>query len=69
MNAQDILRISRNAKCETETFINRYLNDRAKGWPRLCLAGPEVIAISDFESPARDALRRKIANRQSEIQL
>ena len=39
MNAQDIIKISRNAKRETETFINRYFDDQAKGWPRVCLAG------------------------------
>jgi hypothetical protein len=37
MDSKDIIRISRRAKNETEAFINRYLNDRAKGWPKLCL--------------------------------
>jgi len=37
MDSQDIIRISRRAKNETEAFINRHLNDRAKGWPKLCL--------------------------------
>ena len=36
MDAQDLIKIGRKAKSETETFINRYLNDRAKGWPKLC---------------------------------
>lgn len=36
MDAQDIIKVSRNAKSETEAFINRHLNDRAKGWPKLC---------------------------------
>ena len=36
MDAQDIIKIGRKAKTETEAFINRYLNDRAKGWPKLC---------------------------------
>jgi hypothetical protein len=36
MDAQDLIKISRKAKSETEAFINRYLNDRAKGWPKLC---------------------------------
>jgi len=36
MDAQDIIKIGRKAKRDTETFINRYLNDRAKGWPKLC---------------------------------
>lgn len=26
--------IGRRAKNETEAFINRHLNDRAKGWPK-----------------------------------
>jgi len=39
MNSQDIIKTSRKAKSETETFINRYLDDQAKGWPRICLAG------------------------------
>jgi len=36
MDAQDLIKIGRKAKSETEAFINRYLNDRAKGWPKLC---------------------------------
>ena len=36
MDAQDLIQISRKAKSDTEAFINRYLNDRAKGWPKLC---------------------------------
>jgi hypothetical protein len=40
MNSQDVIRISYNAKSETEAFINRYLNDQAKGWPRVCLFSP-----------------------------
>jgi len=36
MDAQDIIKVGRKAKSETEVFINRYLNDRAKGWPKLC---------------------------------
>jgi len=37
MNSQDIIRTGHKAKSETEAFINRYLNDQAKGWPRACL--------------------------------
>ncbi len=33
MNSQDIISMGRRAKSETEDFINRHLNDRAKGWP------------------------------------
>jgi hypothetical protein len=36
MDTQDLIKIGRKAKSETEVFINRYLNDRAKGWPKLC---------------------------------
>lgn len=36
MDAQDLIKIGRKAKSETEAFINRNLNDRAKGWPKLC---------------------------------
>jgi hypothetical protein len=36
MDAQDLIKIGRKAKSETEVYINRYLNDRAKGWPKLC---------------------------------
>jgi hypothetical protein len=41
MDSQDIIRISRKAKTETEAFINRHLNDHAKGWPKLCLCCSE----------------------------
>ena len=37
MDSKDIIRISHKAKNETEAFINRHLNNRAKGWPKLCL--------------------------------
>ncbi len=37
MNSQDIIRTGYKAKSETEAFINRYLNDQTKGWPRACL--------------------------------
>ena len=36
MDAQDIIKIGLKAKSETEAFINRHLNDQAKGWPKLC---------------------------------
>jgi len=39
MNSQDIIRLSREAKSETEAFINRYIDDRAKGWPKSFLCG------------------------------
>jgi hypothetical protein len=37
MDTQDVIKLGRKAKNETESFINRHLNDQAKGWPRLCL--------------------------------
>lgn len=40
MDSQDVAKISHKAKRETEAFINNYINDRAKGWPKLCHSGP-----------------------------
>ncbi len=37
MDTQDIINLGRRAKYETQDYINRHLNDRAKGWPKLCL--------------------------------
>jgi hypothetical protein len=39
MDSQDLIKISHKAKSETEAFINRHLNDRAKGWPKNYLYG------------------------------
>ena len=39
MDSQDLLKIGSRAKNETEAFINRHLNDLAKGWPRSGLDG------------------------------
>jgi len=39
MDTQDIINIGRKAKSETEAFINRHFNDRAKGWPKTSLWG------------------------------
>ena len=39
MNSQDIAKIGNKVKRETEAFINRYINDRAKGWPVICHPG------------------------------
>jgi hypothetical protein len=39
MNSKDIARIGHKVKLETEAFINRYINDQAKGWPILCHYG------------------------------
>lgn len=40
MDSQDIIKIGHRAKNETEAFINRHLNDKAKGWPKNRLYGP-----------------------------
>jgi hypothetical protein len=41
MDSQDLNIIGNRAKSETEAFINRHLNDRAKGWPKTRLYGPD----------------------------
>jgi len=43
MDSQDIIKIGHRAKSETEAFINRHLNDKAKGWPKSCLCGPNYV--------------------------
>jgi hypothetical protein len=40
MDSQELNIIGNRAKSETEAFINRHFNDRAKGWPTTCLNGP-----------------------------
>ena len=40
MDSQDLINIGHRAKSETEAFINRNLNDQAKGWPKSCLCSP-----------------------------
>ena len=40
MDSQDLILIGHRAKNETEAFINRHLNDRAKGWPKTGLCSP-----------------------------
>ena len=39
MYSQDVAKIGHKAKRETEAFINNYINDPAKGWPRLSNCG------------------------------
>ena len=46
MDAQDLIKIGRKAKSETEVFINRYLNDRAKGWPKTSFWGSTYAGSS-----------------------
>ena len=53
MDSQDIIRISRKAKNETEAFINRHLDDRAKGWPKLCLCRSASAWTSQRQQPQK----------------
>ena len=39
MESHEAARIGHKAKRETEAFINNYLNDQDKGWPRVCNGG------------------------------
>jgi hypothetical protein len=57
MDSQDLIKIGNRAKDETEDFINRHLNDLAKGWPRSGLYG------SDYADYSREgqAEKRKIS--------
>ncbi len=41
MDSKDLINIGHKAKSETEAFINRHLDDQAKGWPKSCLSGPD----------------------------
>ena len=41
MESKDIIVISQRAKSETENFINRHLDDHAKGWPKVSLCGSD----------------------------
>jgi hypothetical protein len=52
MDTQDVIKLGRKAKIETEAFINRHLNDEAKGWPRLCLCSSRYAA-PDQQQQAR----------------
>ncbi len=52
MDAQDLIKIGRKAKSETEAFINRNLNDRAKGWPKLCFCDSLYAGIRRIEKKA-----------------
>jgi hypothetical protein len=52
MEAKELIKIGRKAKNETEAFINRYLNDRAKGWPKLCFCDSIGTGIPRIEKKA-----------------
>jgi len=53
MDAQDLIKISGKAKSETEAFINCYLNDRAKGWPKLCFCDSLYAGDRRQQQPRR----------------
>jgi hypothetical protein len=52
MDAKDLIKIGCKAKSDTEAFINRYLNDRAKGWPKLCFCDSHYPGTRRIEKKA-----------------
>jgi hypothetical protein len=46
MDSQDFIQLSNKAKSETEDFINRHLNNKAKGWPKTDLSDPDYADYS-----------------------
>lgn len=62
MDSQDVIRIGYKAKSETEDFINRYLDDQAKGWPRVCLYSP---VYTEYPQGCRTELVLRTRSRQS----
>jgi len=52
MDAKELIKIGSKAKTDTEAFINRYLNDRAKGWPKLCFCDPFSAGARRIEKKA-----------------
>jgi len=55
MDSQDLIKIGNRAKSETEAFINRHLNDSAKGWPKTCLCGPVCTQYRQEQQAKRDS--------------
>jgi hypothetical protein len=53
MDTQDIIKISHRAKTETEAFINRHINDTAKGWPKNCFCGSNYAGYSQEQHVGR----------------
>jgi len=53
MDAQDLIKIGRKAKSETEAFINRHLNDQAKGWPKICFCDSPYTEVRGQQQPRR----------------
>lgn len=39
MDSHEAARLGHKAKRETEAFINNYINDEDKGWPKVCNSG------------------------------
>ena len=39
MDSHEAAKLGHKAKRETEAFINNYINDQDKGWPRVCNGG------------------------------
>jgi hypothetical protein len=62
MDSQDIIRTGHKAKNETEAFINRYLNDQAKGWPRVCFCSSVYNTEYPQDRQAGPALRAAVRN-------
>jgi len=56
MGSQDIIKMSNKAKSETEAFINCYLNDHAKGWPKNSFAGSDY---ADYRQEQQGGRRKK----------
>ncbi len=46
MDTHDIINMGRKAKSETEAFINRHLDDQAKGWPKTSFCGSTYAGSS-----------------------
>jgi hypothetical protein len=53
MDSQDLIIIGHRAKSETEAFINRHLNDSAKGWPKTCLCSGAYTQYRQEQQAAR----------------
>ena len=53
MNTQDIINLGRKARIETEAFINQYINDQAKRWPRICHCGSAYTVCRQVQQVRR----------------
>jgi len=59
MDTQDTINLGHKAKYETEDYINRHLNDHAKGWPKLCLCCSTSAWPNRSELPTKCNLKRQ----------